>query len=278
MSKAIAPSPWAIRAFWLKSQLPLITTRALPITEDALIPELSHSREEVIFTNWYSIWKSPLTLIVRQCLERCQNQKSCKIEKLTAEFSDCASGVQEWLWTMQNSLSVSPFEICEIASWPFIYWERNSTPLIHYIWKISEPSPALTVKCYPCSTHLRLIEYLVINHSHWAKGQIQINTKYGIKWYQNHIMLWTIHKCNNLFFMKSTSSICPHRCIWRVKNNNFFPPANGSCSSLFHFRTNKNKTHQCLHHLCWDLQPTRWYYKSANAYWVSLCYSILLMK
>lgn len=181
MSKAIAPSPWAIRAFWLKSQLPLITTRALPITEDALIPELSHSREEVIFTNWYSIWKSPLTLTVRQCLERCQNQKSCKIEKLTAEFSDCASGVQEWLWTMQNSLSVSPFEICEIASWPFIYWERNSTPLIHYIWKISEPSPALTVKCYPCSTHLRLIEYLVINHSHWAKGQIQINTKYGIK-------------------------------------------------------------------------------------------------
>lgn len=123
---------------------------------------------------------------------------------------------------MQNSLSVSPFEICKIASWPFIYWERNSTPLIHYIWKISEPSPALTVKWYPCSTHLRLIEYLVINHSHWAKGQIQINTKYGIKWYQNHIMLWTIHKCNNLFFIKSTSSFCLHRCIWRVKNNIFF--------------------------------------------------------
>lgn len=180
MSKAIAPSPWAIRAFWLKSQLPLITTRALPITEDALIPELSHSREEVIFTNWYSIWKSPLTLTVRQCLERCQNQKSCKIEKLTAEFSDCASGVQEWLWTMQNSLSVSPFEICEIASWPFIYWERNSTPLIHYIWKIWT-QPCFDSKMLSMFNTLKA--HWVPCHKSFTLSQGTNTNKYKI-WYQ----------------------------------------------------------------------------------------------
>ena len=58
-----------------------------------------------------------------------------RFEKLTAVSRVCGSGVQEWLKTMQYSLSVMPFEICRIASWQFICWERQVVSLTFHIIK-----------------------------------------------------------------------------------------------------------------------------------------------
>lgn len=44
------------------------------------------------------------------------------LKKLTAASRVCDRGVQEWLWTMQYSRSVSPFVMCRIPSWQLICW------------------------------------------------------------------------------------------------------------------------------------------------------------
>lgn len=59
MSRVEAPRLCATRTFWLKSQCPLITTTALPLTASGLTTSvLSHSKVEVKFTRGYCNWKS----------------------------------------------------------------------------------------------------------------------------------------------------------------------------------------------------------------------------
>jgi len=61
MSRALAPRLWATTAFWLKSQPPLSTTRALPFTMAGVTPggskPSSHSVVDVPrFTSGYFTW------------------------------------------------------------------------------------------------------------------------------------------------------------------------------------------------------------------------------
>lgn len=67
MSRVVAPRLCATRAFWLKSQSPLMTTTALPFNASGLATSLlSHSKVEVKFTKGYCNWKSKRQEVIEQ--------------------------------------------------------------------------------------------------------------------------------------------------------------------------------------------------------------------
>lgn len=232
MSKAVAPSFWAMRAFWLKSQCPLITTSALPFT-DGLIPEMSHSREEVIFTNGYCAWKSQEIDLTLPAVFVKESHRSHKPKELSKETKTYCS--IKWL--------------CQWG--PRVIVNNAELPLSISMWNVQDSFLAIYLsrkKCY-LSIHrtgkptLHCFDRIMLTV--WATGLSKSFTEptdtYNTQ--SNQITLWFYYELfisaiTNIKAVLHAFLCCTKGAFWKVKHTTFlFSCCWSSTSSLFHFWT-----------------------------------------